>query len=138
MVNSTSRMPPCPVLTSVSLSPNWPDFVLDPPLERLDLVDLGDAQILAIDERLDRLEEFLAEPGIAGDGANLDEGLPFPGSAQRVVIGKRAGQRARQRAALPFGPQPQIDAVRLAAVGVRAQEPHHLGADAGEVIVVAR
>ena len=37
----------------------------------------------------------------------------------------------------PFGPQPQIDAVGLAAVGVRAEQPDDLGADAGEVIVVA-
>ncbi len=36
-------------------------LLLDAALERLDFVDLGDAEILAIDERLDRLDELLAE-----------------------------------------------------------------------------
>ena len=36
-------------------------LVLDAPLQRLDLVDLGEAEILAIDERLDGLEELLAQ-----------------------------------------------------------------------------
>ena len=57
MVNSMSRMPPRPVLTSVSLSPAWLRLLLDAPLQRLDLVDLGESQIFAIDERLDGLEE---------------------------------------------------------------------------------
>ena len=74
---------------------------------------------------------------VAGDGADLDERLPFPGAAQRVVVGERAGQRARQRAAVAFGPQPQIDAIGLAAVGVRRQQPHDLADDAGEELVVA-
>ena len=74
---------------------------------------------------------------VAGDGPDLDEGLPFPGAAQRVVVRQRAGQRAGQRAAVPFGPQPQIDAVGLAAVGVRRQQADDLADDAGEELVVA-
>ncbi len=83
------------------------------------------------------LQELLAEPDVAGHRPHLDEGLPFPGAAQRVVVGQRAGQRPGQRAALSLGPQPQIDAIGLAAVGVRAEQAHHFGDDAGEEIVVA-
>jgi hypothetical protein len=111
-------------------------FVLDLALEGLDLVDLRHAEIPAIDERLNRLDEFLAELGVARDRPHLDECLAFPGSSHGVVIGERAGERASERSAVSFGTQPQIDAVRLAAIGVRAQEPDDLGADAGEVIVV--
>ncbi len=59
-----------------------PGLLLDAPLQRLDLVDLGDAEILAIDERLDGLQELLAQAQVAGDGADLDQRLPFPGAAQ--------------------------------------------------------
>ncbi len=79
-------------------------LVLDAALEGLDLVDLGEAEIFAVDEGLDGAQEFLAEPRIAGDRPHLDERLPFPGAAERVIVGERAGQRARQRAAVPFRP----------------------------------
>ena len=62
MANSMSRMPPWPVLTSLSARRRASAvLLLDPPLQRLDLVDLGEAEILAVDERLDRLEELLAQ-----------------------------------------------------------------------------
>ena len=118
MVNSTSRMPPRPVLTSRVASPGAARLLLDRALERLDLVDLGEAEVFAIDERLDGLEELPAELEVAGDGADLDQRLPLPGAAQRVVVGQRAGQGPGERAALALGPQAQVDAVGLAAVGV--------------------
>ena len=71
----------------------------------------------------------LAEREVAGDGPDLDERLPLPGAAERVVVGQRAGQRPGQRAAVAFRPQPQIDAVGQAAVGVGRQQPHHLADD---------
>ncbi len=53
--------------------------LLDPPLQRLDLGDLGGAQVAAIDERRDRLEEGPAQVEVAGDGAALDQRLALPG-----------------------------------------------------------
>src|SRR5438094_2040240 len=73
------------------------------PLHRLDLVDLTEAEVLAINERLDRLHELGAQTEVAGDRSGLDECLPFPGPAHRVVVGEGAGERAGERAALPFG-----------------------------------
>ena len=132
-----SRMPPWPVLTSVSAGAALPRLVLDAPLQGLDLVDLGERQIFAIDERLDRLEEPLAERQVAGHRPHLDERLPLPGAAERVVVGQRAGQRPGQRAALAFRPQTQVDAVGLAAVGVGRQQADHLADDAAKELVVA-
>src|ERR1043166_21030 len=62
-------------------------LLFDLSLERLDLVNLGDAEVTAIDEWLNGANELLAQLGVACDRANLDERLTFPGSAHRVVIG---------------------------------------------------
>src|SRR5207237_9562578 len=60
-------------------------LVLDAAFDRLDLVDLAETQILAVDERLDDRQEFLAQFEVASHGADRDEGLAFPGSAEGVV-----------------------------------------------------
>ena len=39
-------------------SPTRPALLLDLPLQRLDLVDLGEAEVFAVDERLDGREEL--------------------------------------------------------------------------------
>ena len=84
--------------------------VLDLALQGLDFVDLGDREVFAIDKWFDEAQEFFTQLGVAGDGANLDEGLPFPGAAEGVIVGKRARERARQRSAMAFGAEAKIDA----------------------------
>ena len=131
-----SRMPPRPVLTSRSLTPRAARLVLDGPLHRLDFVDLGETEILAVDERLHAPKKIAAQLQVAGDGPDLDERLPLPGAAERIVVGQRAGQRLGQRPAPPFGTQPQVNAVRLAAIRVCRQEAHDLADHAGEEVTV--
>src|SRR5262249_34864037 len=97
------------------------NLALDLPLQGLDLVDLGEAQVFAIDEAFDAPEEFGAEFRIPGHGPRLDERLPFPSAAQRVVVSPRAGQRASDRAAFALGPQSQVDPVGVTVVGVGRQ-----------------
>ena len=48
------------------------------------------------------------------------------------------GQRPGQRAALPLGPQPQVDAVRLPAVGDRRQQPDDLADHAIAILLDAQ
>src|SRR5207302_6860031 len=72
------------------VGPGVAGLPFDRPLQRLNLVDFAEAKILPVNERLDGLQEFAAEAYIPGDGPGLDEGLPFPGPAHRVVIGERA------------------------------------------------
>ena len=43
-------------------------------------------------EGADQLGESRTHDGIAGAEPRLDEGLPFPGSAELIVVRKRAGQ----------------------------------------------
>src|SRR5207248_3121932 len=102
---------------------------LDSALQGLDLIDLGETEVLAIDEGLDGAQELLAEFEIARDRAKLDESLALPGSAQGIVIRKRAGERARQRTAVPLRPETEIDAVGLAAIGMGRQQANHLTGD---------
>src|SRR5215831_13859935 len=99
-----------------------PGLLLDAPLHRLDLVDLGEAEVFAPDEALGSAEKFIAQGTIAGYGPNFDERLPLPGAAECVVIGQRAFERARHRPALAFGPQAQIDAVSLPTISMRRQQ----------------
>ena len=53
----------------------------------------------------------LAERRIAGDGPNLDERLPLPGAAQRVVVASVLASERASGPRLPSGRKPQIDAV---------------------------
>src|SRR5690606_2838701 len=59
----------------------------DAALERFDLVNLGKGEVLPVHERLDGPQECFAQGHVPGDGADLDERLPLPGAAQRVVVG---------------------------------------------------
>src|SRR5262249_1911245 len=68
--------------------------LLDPPFHRLDLADLGTAQVTAIDERRDRVQEGMAQLEVAGDRAALDQRLALPGSPRGLVVAQRPGQRA--------------------------------------------
>ena len=85
--------------------------LLDAALERLDAGDIGEAEVPAIDPRLEAVEQLAAEVEVAGDGPGFDERLPLPGAAFHVVIRQRAVEAQAERAARAFGPQPQIDAV---------------------------
>jgi len=99
-----SRMPPWPVLTSRLGVARLPGFLLDPPLDRLDLADLGKLKVLAIDERFDGAKKLLAQVQVAGHRADLDERLPLP-SADRACreYGKGAGQRPASGPRCPSG-----------------------------------
>src|SRR5205085_9791498 len=65
--------------------------------------------------------------GIARNRPHLDERLPLPGAAERVVVAERAGQRSSEGSTLAFGPQAEIDAIRLSAIGVCREQPNQLG-----------
>src|SRR5262249_9689634 len=76
-----------------------------------------------------------AQLQVTGDGADLDEGLAFPGPPEAVVVGEGAGQRAGQGAALPLGAQAEIDAVGLAVGGGGGEQADQLAGNVGEVFI---
>jgi len=101
-------------------------FLLHLAFQGLHLVDLGEAEILAVDERLDRLRELLAQGKIARDGPQLDEGLAFPCAAHGVVVAERARQRTGQRRSAALGTKPQVHAIREAAIREIREQADHL------------
>ena len=119
--------------TFAAARPARPQFHLS--LQRLHLVDLGEAEVLPINEGLDGGEELAAEFEVPGDGPQLDERLPFPGAAARVVVAEGVGERAGERPALPFWAKPEVHAIGDAAIGVLREQahdlPHHVGEELG-------
>ena len=97
-------------------------LLLDLPLHRLDLVDLGKAQEPLVDERLNRVDELRPEGRVAGHRADLDERLALPRPAEGVVIRQRTRQRPGQRAALTLRAKAEVHAVRLPLGGQQADE----------------
>ena len=110
--------------------------LLDPPLERLDLGDLGRAEIAAIDERLDRLEKGLAQGEVARDRTALDERLALPGPAAGHVVAQRGVQRPRQCPLFAVGPQPHVDAIGDPQRGVVGQQPDDVAPHPGKELGV--
>ena len=110
--------------------------LLDPTLHRLDLADLGAAEVAAVDERRDRVEEGPAEVEVAGEGAALDQGLALPGPAGGLVVAQGRRQRAGQGPLVSLGPEPHVDAVGPAERGVVGEEPNDVAAHPGEELGV--
>ena len=134
--NSTSRIPPLPGLDLDLGGPGRDGALLDPPLEGLDLGDLGGTEIAAIDKRLDRLEKRLAQREVAGDRAALDQRLPLPGAAAGHVVAQRGVQRARQRPLFAVGTQPHVDAIRDPQRGVVGQQADDVAPHPGKELGV--
>ena len=128
--------PAAPRLHVEFVGPGLRRALLHPALQRLHFVDLGEAEILAVNERLDRPVELAAQRHVPRNRAEFDERLPFPGSPLYVVIRQGAGHRTRQRPACAVRTQPQIDPVGNAAIRVVRQQPDYLGDDPREVVRV--
>ena len=111
--------------------------LLDAALERLDAGDVGEAEVAAIDPRLEPVEQLAAQVEVAGDRPGFDERLPLPGAALHVVVGERAVEAQAERAARAFGPQPQVDAVGDAQVGRLGEQADEFFAEPLEELLVA-
>ena len=70
-----------------------------------------------VTEGLDHFEELGGERLAAGDAAGFDEHHALPGLAPLRVIIFVAGERTAERAAVAFGPEAQVDAVKGAFGG---------------------
>ena len=86
--------------------------LFDPPLEGLDAADVGPAEIAAINPGLELLRAIPGpDPRSPATGRALMKACRSQVRPQHVVIVHRAFEADHDRATLPFGPQPQIDAV---------------------------
>ena len=96
--NSTSRMPPAPILT-LNAAPLRPVGLLDLLLHRLDGGDAGVVHRRAVDHRIDGADRLPAEGEVAGHRARLHERRLLPGRRPGVVV-----VRQHRRSARPAGP----------------------------------
>ncbi len=77
-------------------------------------------------QRLDPFEKLLADRGIAGNDAGLEEGLPFPQHSVGLEIGDVPVDRIDEGARTAPRPQPHINAIQKALsgrIGQRLDEP---------------
>ena len=110
--------------------------LLDPPLHRLDLGDLGRSQIPAVDERGDRGEEVGPQRQIPGDRPALDERLALPRPSRILIISQSRCQRSRQRPLVPFRAEPHVDPIGHPQRRVVGQGADDLATEPGEVLGV--
>ncbi len=108
---------------------------MDLPLDGMDVLDGGEIQMLAPDERPQALQEGLAGLDIAGDGPRLDHRRPFPVLTHALVIGLRRQHREGEGRGGGVGPQAQVGAEHIAGVGPLLQDAQEIPRQADEEIL---
>jgi glutamine synthetase adenylyltransferase len=118
------RLRPDPASTPLALSTVAADRDLamalhrvDLALDRMDVLDGGEIQMLAPDEGLEIGEERIARRQVAGDGAPLDHRRALPILAHALVIGLRRHGRQSERGGGRIGTQTQIHPQDVAVLG---------------------
>ena len=133
MWNSMSRIPPTPSLTWRSCWPARAEPPVDPVLHRPDLPERLALEPGAVDDLARQVEERLPDPLVPGRHPRLDQRLALPEGPARRVVGAVGGERQRQRAAGPLGPEPEVDPVDRALLRHRGQRPDQPLGQAREV-----
>ena len=99
---------------------------VDLALDGMDVLDGGEIQRLAPDERAEEPEEGGTGLGIAGHQPRLDHGGAFPVLPEALVIGLGRHQRHGGRGRAGVGPQPEIGAEDVAVGGALVENPHQI------------
>jgi hypothetical protein len=105
---------------------------VDLPLDRVDVLDRGEVEVLAPHIRPERGEERGTRGKVARDGARLDHGGALPVLPQALVIGLGGEHRQRQRRGGGVGAQPQIGAEDVPLGLALLQEAHEVARQADE------
>jgi hypothetical protein len=100
---------------------------VDLALDRMDVGDGGEVEVLAPDVGLQFGQEGRRRVQVPGAGAGLDEGRPFPVLADRLVVLQRRGRRHRERCRRRVGPQPEVQAEDVAVAGLQLHQFRHPG-----------
>ena len=103
---------------------------VDLALERLDVGDRREVEILPPDERRKLPQDVLAGPGVAGADARLDHRRALPVLPDAAVVVERGFGRDRDLGRGRIGAQPQIDAEHIAVGGALLQKLHQAARDA--------
>ncbi len=103
---------------------------MDLPLDRMNVLDGGEIEVLAPDEGPQVAQELRASGNIAGDLARLDHRRPFPVLPHTLVICLRGQGRDGQRGRAGVRAQPQIGAKDIAVFGNVLQQADEIAGQA--------
>ena len=122
--NSTSRIPPRPRFKIVAGADLriLREMVADPRGDLPHFLDHPEIERAAPHERLDRVEEALAERDVAGRGAGADERRALPRQSGRFIMRDRGVDRQRDRRDFGRRAEPQVDALDIAVGGPLLQQ----------------
>src|SRR6185437_4388208 len=95
---------------------------MDLPLDRMDVLDRREVEVLAPQERRQRRQEIPAGIEIAGHWACPNEGGTLPILSGTFVVGEGGGQRQGRWCRAWIGPQAQIDPKDIAFVRVLSHQ----------------
>ena len=108
---------------------------VDLALDRVDVLDGGEIQVLAPDERRQPFEEGGPGLAVAGHRARLDHGGAFPVLTQAFIIGFR-GQRGQGERRRPgVGAQPQVGPEDIPVGRALIHQAHETSGQAHEMVV---
>ena len=105
---------------------------VDLPLDRVDVLDRREIEMLAPQERRQLGEEFLPRLAVAGDGARLDEGGALPVLACAFIIRERRLERDRRRGRGGVRPEAQVGAEHISLGRALAHDALKIVREAGE------
>ena len=107
---------------------------VDLPLDRMDVLDRREVEMLAPDEGREAAQEALAGLEIAGDHPRLDHRRAFPVLAHALVVGLGGQHRHGERRRGGVGAQPEIGAEDIAGAGRGAilHQSHQIAGQAHE------
>ena len=112
---------------------------MDLALDRMDVLDGGEIEMLAPQERAQRGEEIAARFEIARHRPRADERGAFPILSGALVIGDRRLERQHRRGRARIGPETQIGAEDVTVRRAFLHHAHQLMRQAGvEELQVAR
>ena len=106
---------------------------VDPVLHRPDLSERLALEPGSVDDLARQIEKRLPHPLVPGGHPRLDQRLALPESPARRMVGAVGGERERQRAAGPLGPEPEVDPVHGALLRHRGQRPDQMLGQTREV-----
>jgi hypothetical protein len=98
----------------------WNALSFDASLHAAHFADVVFGEGLLVDEPIGQVAEPRAQLGVAGNEPGPGDRLPFPGEAPLLVVRREPADRPGQWTVVALGPQPGVDAERLAFCGGRA------------------
>ena len=105
---------------------------VDLALDRVDVLDRGEIEVLAPDERLQLVQKASSGGAVAGNRTGLDQRSTFPILPDALIVGERCRNRHRQRGRSRIRAKPKVGAERIPVASIGFQDSHQLARQADE------